>query len=106
MTTPLKPLKINFAELCEHPPLVDISSCRPFPRRSSMLNLAAAFGGGLLMRQTWDEIKLPRLKRSNETSSFRLSVRVVAASAPGFGHPLIHTTEEAWRQMFGTPADL
>lgn len=52
-----------------------------------MLNLAAAFGGGLLMRQTWDEIKLPRLKRSNETNSFRLSVRVVAASAPGLSKP-------------------
>lgn len=52
-----------------------------------MLNLALAFGGGLLMRQTWDEIKLPRFKRSNETSSFRLSVRVVAASAPGLSKP-------------------
>ena len=52
-----------------------------------MFNMAAAFGGGLLIRQTWDEMKLPRLKRANETTSFRLSVRVVAASAPGLSKP-------------------
>lgn len=52
-----------------------------------MFNMAAAFGGGMLIRQTWDEMKLPRLKRANETSGFRLSVRVVAASAPALSKP-------------------
>mmetsp|Transcript_6352 Transcript_6352/g.14579 ORF Transcript_6352/g.14579 Transcript_6352/m.14579 type:complete len:404 (+) Transcript_6352:68-1279(+) len=53
-----------------------------------MLNVAAAFGGGLLIRQTLDEIKLPKFKRTTEeAASFRLSVRVAAASVPALVKP-------------------
>lgn len=53
-----------------------------------MLNVAAAFGGGLLIRQTLEEIKLPKFKRASEEGvTFRLSVRVVAAAVPALGKP-------------------
>eukprot|EP00439_Symbiodinium_sp_Y106_P055026 s1815_g7.t1 len=57
-------------------------------RSTGMLNVAAAFGGGLLIRQTLEEIKLPKFKRASEEGvTFRLSVRVVAAAVPALGKP-------------------
>lgn len=53
-----------------------------------MFNVAAAFGGGLLLRQQLDAIQLPRFQsRDAEGSSFKLSVRVVAASVPALSEP-------------------
>jgi len=53
-----------------------------------MINVAAAFGGGLLLRQKLEEIQLPKLTVSDESQlSFKLTVRAVAASVPGIGKP-------------------
>merc|ERR1719203_824691 len=59
-----------------------------------MLNVAAALGGGLLLKQEVSKLgqkidkNLPRLKRAvGNNVSFRLSVHVVAASIPALSSP-------------------
>lgn len=53
-----------------------------------MFGFAAAFGGGIFARQQLSGVSLPQLRRPRETAaSFKLSVRVVAASAPALAEP-------------------
>mmetsp|Transcript_59999 Transcript_59999/g.131812 ORF Transcript_59999/g.131812 Transcript_59999/m.131812 type:complete len:445 (-) Transcript_59999:82-1416(-) len=53
------------------------------------VGVAAAFGGGLRLKQTFEELPLPQLRRTAETNggSFKLSVRAVAASVPALTRP-------------------
>jgi len=51
-------------------------------------NLAAAYGGGLLIRQSLGSVELPQLHRlKDDGRTFKLSVRVVSASIPALQAP-------------------
>lgn len=53
-----------------------------------MLQAAAAFSGGILLKQKLDEVSLPQLRRATDSAgTFTLSVRVLAASVPGLDAP-------------------
>eukprot|EP00929_Paragymnodinium_shiwhaense_P103185 TRINITY_DN66508_c0_g1_i1.p1 TRINITY_DN66508_c0_g1~~TRINITY_DN66508_c0_g1_i1.p1 ORF type:complete len:431 (+),score=101.24 TRINITY_DN66508_c0_g1_i1:216-1508(+) len=53
-----------------------------------MLNVAAAFGGGVYIRQALNDVKLPAFRRQQDSSAtFKLSVRVIAAAAPALKEP-------------------
>eukprot|EP00928_Gymnodinium_smaydae_P022898 TRINITY_DN19091_c0_g1_i1.p1 TRINITY_DN19091_c0_g1~~TRINITY_DN19091_c0_g1_i1.p1 ORF type:complete len:468 (+),score=91.30 TRINITY_DN19091_c0_g1_i1:171-1574(+) len=53
-----------------------------------MLNVAAAFGGGYFIKQTLDNVALPSFQRAKDSSTtFKLSVRVVACAAPALPEP-------------------
>lgn len=53
-----------------------------------MLQAAAAFGGGIYLKQALDAVQLPRLTQAgSDTAAFTLSVRVLAASVPGLAAP-------------------
>lgn len=52
-----------------------------------MLQMAAAFGGGLIARNTFDGVQLPHLRCNNGVPAFKLSVRFVAASVPSITAP-------------------
>lgn len=53
-----------------------------------MLQVAAAFSGGLYIKQKLEEVQLPRLSKAGADGViFTLSVRVLAASVPGLAQP-------------------
>mmetsp|Transcript_46021 Transcript_46021/g.82864 ORF Transcript_46021/g.82864 Transcript_46021/m.82864 type:complete len:196 (-) Transcript_46021:1525-2112(-) len=52
-----------------------------------MLNVAAAVGGGLLIRETLEQVPVPKLKESEGQTACKLSVRVLSASIPGLPAP-------------------
>lgn len=53
-----------------------------------MLNLAAAFGGGIFIRNQLENLPTPSLRRAEDLNrNFKLSLRVVAASAPALKEP-------------------
>lgn len=52
-----------------------------------MFQMAAAFGGGLIARSTFDGVQMPHLRCSNGVPAFKLSVRFVAASVPNITAP-------------------
>merc|ERR1712032_544580 len=55
---------------------------------AGMFQEAAAVGGGMWLKRTLDDVQWPHLRRAvDPNASFRLSVRVVSASAPGLGSP-------------------
>ena len=56
---------------------------------SFMLGLGAAFGGGVYFRQQLDKVKLPTIRRRqwDAHDTFKFTVHVVSASAPGLGEP-------------------
>lgn len=51
-----------------------------------MLGITAGFGGGLYLQQKLSEVQLPHL-RHDSLRSFKLSIRVVAASVPALSEP-------------------
>jgi len=53
-----------------------------------MFQAVAAVSGGMWLKQKLDDVPWPHLRRAvDPNASFRLSVRVVSASAPGLGSP-------------------
>merc|ERR1719416_234851 len=53
-----------------------------------MLQAAAAFGGGLYLKNAIQGVNLPKIKQAGKDSpAFTLSVRVLAASVPGLSAP-------------------
>lgn len=55
-----------------------------------MIGLGAAFGGGAYVRHQLDKVTLPKLSRRRDwdkSESFRLTVKVVSASAPAISSP-------------------
>lgn len=53
-----------------------------------MFNAAAAFGGGLLVQKKLESVTLPTLRRVDDNGqTFKLSVRILAASINGFNSP-------------------
>lgn len=53
-----------------------------------MLQAAAAFGGGIYLKQKLDNVQFPQLRLAGDNArTFTLSVKVVAASVPGLDAP-------------------
>jgi len=59
-----------------------------------MLNVAAAFSGGLWVQHKLNDIALPRISRAvDDGETFKLSVKVLSASIPGLAEPGLLTRE-------------
>lgn len=65
-----------------------------------MLEAAAAFGGGVLIQQSFEGVKLPKLTRADDGApAFKLSARVLGASALGIQAPGIFSRQRPYLEV-------